>query len=140
MIGVVARKGGDCERSLHFLLDALHIRKVLKDQGDTVTTLAEIGHVHRQLRDNVSALGCYEKCLEILTDTFGQNDGRLVSIYLPIGHIKKQQGSIDEAKSCFEKALKIGKKQLGDDHSKTGAAFRSLGLTQYDTEELRRSA
>lgn len=132
MIGVVARKGGDCERSLHFLLDALHIRKVLKDQGDTVTTLAEIGHVHRQLQDNVSALGCYEKCLEILTDTFGQNDGRLVSIYLPLGHVKKQQGSIDEAKSCFEKALKIGKKQLGDDHSKTGAAFRSLGLTQYD--------
>ena len=131
-IGMVARKGGDCERALHFLLDSLHIRKILQDQGDTVKTLAEIGHVHRQLHDVSSAHGCYEKCLEILFEYYGKVDARLVDIYLPLGHVKKTQGSMDEAKEYYEKALKICKKQLGDDHSKTGAAFRSLGLLQFE--------
>jgi tetratricopeptide (TPR) repeat protein len=146
-IGMVARKGGDCERALHFLLDSLHIRKSLKDQGDTVMTLSEIGHVHRQLHDDISALGCYEKCVEILKESYGPSDVRLVDIYLPLGHVKKQQGVMEEskeghsgkklldaAKEYYEKALKIAKKLLGDDHIKTGAAFRSLGLLQYEAK------
>lgn len=134
LIGQVARKGGDCERALHFLLDSLHIRKTLQDQGDTVLTLAEIGHVHRQLRDDVSALGCYEKCVEILMDSYGTSNARLVDVYLPLGHVKKQQGVMDEAKECYESALKIAKKELGDDNIKTGAAFRSLGLLQFESQ------
>ena len=132
IIGTVARKGGDCERALHFLIEALHIRKVLEQQDDTVITLTEIGHVHRQRQDDVSADGCYEKCVEILLDTFGDDDWRLVDIYLPLGHIRKQQGSREEAKSYYENALKIAKKRLGDDHCKTGASFRSLGLLNFE--------
>jgi len=132
LIGQVARKGGDCERALHFLLDSLHIRKTLHDQSDTVATLAEIGHVHRQLHDDLSALGCYEKCVEIVIDAYGTKDARLVDVYLPLGHVKKQQGIMDEAKECYESALKISKQSLGDDNIKTGAAFRSLGLVEFE--------
>ena len=131
-VGMVARKGGDCERALHFLIEALHIRKVLDQHGDTVITLTEIGHVHRQLHDDISADGCYEKCVEMLFDNFGDDNWRLVDIYLPLGHIRKLQGSLDQARSYYDNALKIAKKQLGDDHSKTGAAYRSLGLLHFE--------
>ena len=103
LLGVVARKGGDCERALHFLLDALHIRKSFEDQGDTVATLLEIGHVHRQLGDAASALGCYEKCIEILQDNFGKSDPRLGDVFLPLGHAKRDLGFIDEALKAYER-------------------------------------
>jgi tetratricopeptide (TPR) repeat protein len=135
LIGMVARKGGDCERALHFLLDALHIRKRLKDQADTVLTLTEIGHVHRQLHDETSALGCYEKSVEIVIENYGDADTRLIDVYLPLGHVKKRQKVLDEAKEYYESALRIARQQLGEDHVKVGAALRSLGLLQFDSQK-----
>jgi tetratricopeptide (TPR) repeat protein len=135
LLGVVARKGNDCERALHFLLDALHVRKSLKDQGATVETLKEIGHVHRQLGDRESALGCYEKCLEILLDQFGEVDERIGDVLIPLGHVKKDLGLMDDAQECYKRALAVKVKKHGKDSIHSSRGHRSIGMLKFQLGE-----
>lgn len=101
-IGLVARKSGDLERALHFLLDALHIRKMHGQQREMCETLLEIGHVHRGLADADSALGCYEKCLWILHENYGESDAMASDVLLALGHVHRYNGDEDKALACFE--------------------------------------
>ena len=101
-IGLVARKSGDLERALHFLLDALHIRKMHGQQREMCETLLEIGHVHRGLADTDSALGCYEKCLWILHENYGESDAMASDVLLALGHVHRYAGDADKALACFE--------------------------------------
>jgi len=134
LIGIVERKLGDCERALNFLLNSLHIRKTQKEQGDTALTLTEIGHVHGQLQDDFSALCCYEKSMEIINQHYGNNNTRLIDIYLPLGNVKRKQGSIDEAKDYYECALQISEEMLGDKHRKTGTVCRNLAFLHFENK------
>jgi tetratricopeptide (TPR) repeat protein len=101
-IGVVARKSGELERALHFLLDALHIRKKRRQQREMCSTLLEIGHVHRRSADTESALGCYEKCLWILHENFGEADSMASDVLLALGQVHRYVGDADKALACFE--------------------------------------
>jgi tetratricopeptide (TPR) repeat protein len=102
-IGVVARKSGELDRALHFLLDALHIQKKHGQQREMCATLLEIGHVHRRLADTESALGCYEKCLWILHENFGESDQMASNVLLALGHVHRYAGNADKALACLKK-------------------------------------
>ena len=101
-IGVAARKQGDCERSLHFLLDALRIREKHDQQREMCETLLEIGHVHRQLADNESARGCYDKCLEMVHEFYGKSDIMAVDVLLALGQIHRSNGDTVQALKCLD--------------------------------------
>uniref|UniRef100_A0A7S1USR9 Anaphase-promoting complex subunit 5 domain-containing protein n=1 Tax=Grammatophora oceanica TaxID=210454 RepID=A0A7S1USR9_9STRA len=136
-LGVVSRKGGKCDRALTFLMEALHVRKSLEDESFTVETLLEIGNVHRALGDPESALGCYEKCLEITLDRYGGEDERISDILLPLGHAKKDLGFAEDAVDFYRRALEIREKKCGKDSAKCAAGFRSLGLVMYEKGDYR---
>lgn len=101
-IGVVARKCGELERALHFLLDALHIRQEHRQPREMCSTLLEIGHVHHRSGDAESALGCYEKCLLILHENFGDLDPMASDVLLALGHVHRHAGDADKALACFD--------------------------------------
>jgi tetratricopeptide (TPR) repeat protein len=130
-MGKVTRKRGDCERGLHFLLDALHIRSNLKDQQAACDTLLEIGHLHRQSRDPESAAGCYQKCLEILVANLRYHSECGAAVYLSLGHAHKDLGQTEDAMHNYEKALTIRRDLLGQDHTLTAAVYRSLGIMEF---------
>lgn len=134
LLGVIERKLGDYERALHFLLSSLHIRKTQKEQGDTAMTLTEIGHVHMHLEDDFSAICCYEKSIDIVTQSYGKSDTRLIGIYLPLGNVKWKQGSVDEAKECYEIAVQISKVKNRNSHHDTGIVSRNLGFLQFQNK------
>ena len=102
ILGIIARKAGDCERAMSCFLPALNIRKQFKTDSDAIVTLIEIGHVHRTLGDPDSALGCYHKCVEMVLEGFGDNDERLADVCLPLGHLHKELGIFQEAIACYE--------------------------------------
>jgi len=104
-IGVAARKQGDCERALHFLLDALRIREKQEQERQMCETLLEIGHVHRQLADNESARGCYEKCLEIVHESYGKSDILAGDLLLALGQVHRSHGAVDIALECFDEGM-----------------------------------
>ena len=135
LLGVVSRKGGDGDRALHFLLDALHVRKSLTDKSHTIETLKEIGHVHRQLQDPESAIGCYEKCLEILIDQFGESDVQLCDTLISLGHVKKDLEKVDDAQECYKRALSIKLKIYGKDSFHCSSGYRSMGMLKFQQGE-----
>lgn len=102
-IGMAARKRGDCERALHFLLDALHIWEKHEQQRQMCEALLEVGHVHRQVTDHESARGCYEKCLEIVYENYGKSDNMASDILLALGQLHRNNGAVVQALECFEK-------------------------------------
>ena len=101
-IGVVARKRGDFDRALHFLLDALHIRKEREQPRQMCETLFEIGHVHRYLMDPESALECFEKCLDLLHQHYGETDKMVGDVLLSLGHVHRYFGKTEKALECYE--------------------------------------
>jgi len=134
-LGVLSRKKGEFDRAISFLLDALHIRKSLVDQSYTVETMKEIGHVHRQSGDSDDALGCYEKCVEILLTQFGETDERLCDILIPLGHVNKDLGRLDDAKDCYKKALNIKLQTYRKDSVHCSREHRSIGMLRYQLGE-----
>lgn len=101
-IGLSARKQGDCERALHFLMDALRIREKQQEEREMCETLLEIGNVHRQLMDLESAKGCYEKCLEIVHESYGKSDAMAGDILLALGQVHRSNGEVSRALECFD--------------------------------------
>ncbi|KAL3918640.1 MAG: hypothetical protein SGILL_004141 [Bacillariaceae sp.] len=131
--GVVARKRGDYESAQQLLQDALRIQKKLELTNETSLSLVELGNVHRLVKQSDSAVGCYERCLEILKSN-DSDPTVLSSLYLAMGHAKLSLKENQEAIDCFDIALRNRIEQLGRDHSETALASRSMGVVKYVTE------
>ena len=71
-------------------------------------TLVEIGHLHRQLNDHESARSCYEKCLEIVRDSFGKSDILVGDLLLALGQLHRSDGIVDLAHKTFEQGMVSG--------------------------------
>lgn len=103
VLGFLARTKGDSEGALHFLLDALSIRKDLDNKLQTGETLAEIGHVHRLLDDPESAINCYKRCLKILIKEFGAEDESVGDVSLSLGHTMKRVNRYADAIEFYKR-------------------------------------
>jgi tetratricopeptide (TPR) repeat protein len=100
-IGVTARNRGEYHSARDFLAEALKIQKQLELSHETCLTLIELGNVYRLLHDPLSATGCYERCLAIVSPM--EEDKSLVGrIHLLLGHAHLNQNNVAEAADCYE--------------------------------------
>jgi tetratricopeptide (TPR) repeat protein len=133
--GVASRKKGDYESARQHLQDALKIQKALELVSETSLSLFEIGNVHRLVHEPEIAVGCYERCADILSSDGG--DHRLLSsLYIALGHAKLSLKETPEATKCFDAALKNRIELSGRDHVETALASRSMGIVKYMSESF----
>ena len=100
-IGVVAREREEYNNARQYLQDALRIQKQLELAHETCITLIELGDVFRSMHDPQSAVGCYERCISIITS--GASEPSLFGkVYLALGHAKLNNNQILEAMECFD--------------------------------------
>ncbi|KAG7342160.1 tetratricopeptide repeat protein [Nitzschia inconspicua] len=133
--GVVSRKKGDYESARRHLQDALKIQKSLELVNETSLSLIELGNVHRLLKEPDIAVGCYEKCIDILCSN---SDDRAImsNLYLSLGHAKLSLKETADASKSFDRALKNRIELYGRDHAETALASRSMGIVKYMTESF----
>ena len=100
-IGVVAREREEYNNARHYLQDALRIQKQLELAHETCITLIELGDVFRSMHDPQSAIGCYERCISIITPDKSE-PSLFGKVYLALGHAKLNNNQILEAMECYD--------------------------------------
>jgi tetratricopeptide (TPR) repeat protein len=128
--GIVARKRGDYDGARKLLQEALQIQKQLELTNETCLSLIELGNVHRLKKESDIAVGCYQRCIDILEVDEG---GTTVyaHLYLALGHARLSRNEISEATECYDNALRKRIELYGRDHADTATASRSMGIIKY---------
>ena len=82
---------------------------------------------------------CFEKALEILKNTLGDNHPDIAVSYNNIGAFFHALGDYRRAIVFFEKALEILKNTVGDNHPDVAVSYSNIGETYYAFRDYRRA-
>ncbi len=96
------------DSSLFYLLQAIDLRKELKDSTGLVESYNKAAQVYRRMNNYVNADDFYKRCITILE---AQKDEKsLIAVYSNLGTDLRNQNKTDSAIYCFNKALPLAKK------------------------------
>ncbi len=109
VLGIVA------ESKKNFILSLKWYKKSLKlaQQSDNNSIIADmynnIANVYSKINDYTNAIKFYQKGLDILKKTSGENHPRVVKCLNDLGAVYDMKKNYSEALECYQKALEISK-------------------------------
>ena len=106
--------------------------KSYDDEKEFLRSLAvyhnNIGEVHRSMGDYSTALSSFTKTLEILQNSFPDNDPQLATIYSNIATVHQSMEDHSNAFSYWEKTLEIQQTSLPSQQAPTTTAYNNNNI------------
>ncbi len=107
LIGKQHHNLGNYQEALHYLEQALKIRREIGDRAGEGTTLNNIGLIHHNLGNYQEALHYLEQALKIRRE-IGDRAGEGISLF-NLGHIHRALGEPDRALRCWGASFRLAK-------------------------------
>ena len=134
-LGLIHDQRGDTCKSLHFLQDALFMRRRLLgcDHLDVSATLVYLGTILYRKSIFSTALELFSESLRIRQSTLGKVHRDVAFVLYNIALVHQQCGSYDEAIESYSETLRIERLVLGENH-------RDISMTLFKLGEVHKVA
>mmetsp|Transcript_4565 Transcript_4565/g.10310 ORF Transcript_4565/g.10310 Transcript_4565/m.10310 type:complete len:303 (+) Transcript_4565:2439-3347(+) len=134
-IGLIHDQRGETCLSLHYLQDALLMRRRLlgNDHLDVSATLVYIGTIMYRKSDFSVAIELFSESLRIRQAALGKDHRDVAFVLYNIALINQQRGCYEEAIESYSETLRIEKLVLGEAH-------RDVSMTLFKLGEVNKAA
>eukprot|EP00980_Cylindrotheca_fusiformis_P027908 scaffold22568_cov125-Cylindrotheca_fusiformis.AAC.5 len=127
MMGYLKAKRGELDDALTTLWDALRIRKLQEDNVKVSETLKNIGNVHREKKEHILAVRCYEECLRIRRTELGEEHEKVADALIAMGNVFGDMKQNDDAMRSYQEALRIRTLVFGEQDESVAAVLQYMG-------------
>jgi len=138
IMGFIESKKGEHDIALQLLDEALEIRQNNGDTLKAADTMKNIGNIHKERKEYVAALDCYDDCLKWRKRELGLNDEQVADAQLALGNVYSDMGQNEEALHCFSEALKVRRAVHGNDDDRVAAVLQTMGILEFRAENMER--
>lgn len=132
-LGDTLQRQGKMEEANEISLQVLATRTELygPEHSSVASSLAQLAHYDYQRGKYRQALERYERSLQILQNSVGQDSPKVAASHSMVGSTLRVLGDVAGAREHHEKALDIWKRTLGPTHPAVALALNNLANTYY---------
>ena len=131
IMGFIESKKGEHEIAFELLDEALEIRQNNGSTLKAADTMKNIGNIHKDRKEYVAALDCYEDCLKWRKRELGLNDERVADAQLALGNAYSEMNENEEAMHCFSEALKVRRVVHGSHDDRVASVLQTMGIIEF---------
>jgi len=102
------------QRALGPLTKALEIRRAVGNTSKVVSTLQNIGSVHKKLKQFDKCVDVYAEIVSLRQGEFGKDYAVVAGAWIRLGNIQTSAGRLVEANVSYEEALRLRMRHSGD--------------------------